>query len=186
MPKSGRHGSTGSYNNGAAKSYTSAAIPSKKNPFSFLSRCADSKPLVNSDDSSTLYQQSYQAGYDAAGYANGLRDGQAMQLPKMCQTPYKPFNKTNKMCDHDKKDVGVVMGIVIGAFVLLFIIVFVCAMIKHIKHKIRDYIPQKRSKRDQLRAEKIGQMIAETTGVLESGSTDATRGAETRPAGTIL
>ncbi|KAL8807899.1 MAG: hypothetical protein Q9182_000365 [Xanthomendoza sp. 2 TL-2023] len=126
MPTSG-YGSHGSHYNGATKPYTSAAIPSKNNPFSFLSRRSAPESLGQNvdetEEQSAAYQQGFLSGFNGAGYFKGMDAANKIhkyEILNICQTPYKPYADINSVCGRDINDWWVSTGIVLGSLILLF------------------------------------------------------------------
>ncbi|KAL8681225.1 MAG: hypothetical protein Q9224_006872 [Gallowayella concinna] len=126
MPISG-HGTHGSHHNSATDSYTSAAIPSRNNPFSFLNRRSRSKPLGQiideTEEQSAAYQQGFLSGFNSAGYFKGMDAANKIHkydTLKICQVPYKPYADTNSVCGREINDWMVSIGIIYGSIFLLF------------------------------------------------------------------
>ncbi|KAL8814935.1 MAG: hypothetical protein Q9223_005881, partial [Gallowayella weberi] len=141
MPTSG-HGSHGSHFNSATETYTSAAIPSKRNPFSFLSRRSDTKPLgqtINeTGEKSAAYRQGFLSGLNGAGYLEGMDAANKIHkhdIPNICQTPYKPYADINPVCSHNISNWSAV-GIIFGSLIIVFgPVICLCVFLARKKQK---------------------------------------------------
>ncbi|KAL8780810.1 MAG: hypothetical protein Q9213_006283 [Squamulea squamosa] len=131
VPKGSVGGKAGNYHYIApTDACTSAAIPSRNNPFSLITRRAIFKPqdqiqymIGDKEQRPAAHQESHLSGFESAGCGNPMDAAQGMPIcdpTGICQSPHKFSGEVNTLCGKEPCDFDALIGII--CFVLILII----------------------------------------------------------------
>ncbi|KAL8771616.1 MAG: hypothetical protein Q9209_003059 [Squamulea sp. 1 TL-2023] len=137
VPKGSVGGKAPTYHYSAPTStYSSAAIPSRNNPLSFLTRSAYLKPhdqiqymIGDTKQWRAAPQESYQSGSESAG--SGNRMDAAREMPKfdptdVRQSPHRSSGEVNALCGRGSYNFDASIGICCFVLILIILLGEVC------------------------------------------------------------